>query len=82
MVDVTHHGDDRRSRLGLDVGGLGFGQQRIRIVLRRGLRLVAHFRGQDDRGLLIQHLVDGHHLAQFHEDLDDLRRLHRRQRGA
>ena len=32
VVDVTHHGDDRRPRLGLDVGRLGFGEQRVRIV--------------------------------------------------
>ena len=77
VVDVAHHRDDRRPRLGLDVGRFGFGEERIRIVLLRGLRLVAHFRGQDDRRLLVEHLVDRDHLAELHQRLDDLGRLHR-----
>jgi len=36
---------------------------------------VAHVGHDDHRGFLIQHLVDRHHVAQFHQHLDDFSRL-------
>jgi hypothetical protein len=33
---------------------------------------VAHFFHHDHRGVLVQRLVDGDHLAQLHQLLDDL----------
>jgi hypothetical protein len=53
------------------------GQQRFRIVLGGSEGLVAHLFHQDHRGFLVQHLVDGAHLAQLHQLLDDLGCLHR-----
>ena len=76
MVDVAHHGHDRRARqrLGLlrrhVLVGEGF-----RIVQRGNHRAVAHFLHDDHRGVLVQRLVDGRHLAQLHQLLDDFRRL-------
>lgn len=79
MVDVAHHGHDRRAGLGLDVLLFlhPFDQQRFRIVQLGRDRLVAHFLDHDHRGLLIQHLVDRDHLAELHHLLDDLGRLDR-----
>src|SRR5471030_2036910 len=72
MVDVTHDGDHRCTRLRFEVSMLTLvGQQRFRIVLFGGVGFVAHLLDQDHRGFLIQHLVDGAHLAQFHQLLDD-----------
>jgi len=34
--------------------------------------IVAHFLDQQCRSILIQHLVDGHHHAHFHQFLDNL----------
>ena len=56
---------------------LRFGEQRIRIVELRRLRLVAHFLDHDHRRLLVEHLVDRHHRAELHQRLDDLGGLHR-----
>ena len=78
MVDVTHDGDDRRTRQRLDVvRRLRLGQQRVRIVELRGLRLVPHLLDQDHRRLLVEHLVDGDHRAHLHHRLDELGGLHR-----
>ena len=73
VVDVTHHGHHRRTRQLLGVGMLlADVQQGFRIVQLGGERLVAHFFHHDHGGFPVQHLVDGHHLAELHHLLDDL----------
>ena len=72
VVDVTHDGNHRCARGRLEVSVLTLvGQQCFRIVFRRGKCLVAHFFHENHRGFLVQHLVDGAHLAQLHQLLDD-----------
>ena len=85
VVDVAHDRDHRRTRLGFGFAGrrrsrssrLGLGEQRLRIVQLRGDRVVAQFGDDDHRGVLIEHLVDRHHLAELHQHLDDLGGLDR-----
>jgi len=80
VVDVAHDGDHRRPRLLHHLGGgggLGFGQQRLGVVQLGGDRAMTQLGDYDHRRVLVQHLVDGHHLAQLHQDLDDLGCLQR-----
>jgi hypothetical protein len=49
----------------------------FRVVQRRHDGLVAHFLDHDHGGVLVQRLVDGDHLAQLHQVLDDLGGLDR-----
>ena len=79
MVDVTHDSDHWRTRqhfvLRLDF--CVFFEERIRIVELGGKGLVAHLFHQNHRGFLVELLVDGDHLTQLHQLLDDLGRLDR-----
>ncbi len=79
VVDVAHDGDHRRARhrLVLRVGFGLFLEEGIGIVELGGHRRVAHLLDDDHRGLLVELLVDGDHLAQLHQLLDDLGGLHR-----
>jgi hypothetical protein len=52
-------------------GGFFFGEG-FRVVQLGGQRLVAHLLDDDHRRLLVELLVDGDHLAQLHQLLDDL----------
>jgi hypothetical protein len=61
----------RGSCLGL-VRGLFFLGEGFRVVELGGQRLVAHLLDDDHRRLLVELLVDGDHLAQLHQLLDDL----------
>ena len=76
VVDVTHHGHHRCTWQGLDIQlrHIVVGK-RFRIVQRSDNRLVAHFFHHDHRGVLVQRLVDGDHLAHLHQRLDHFRRL-------
>ncbi len=81
VVDMTHDGDDRRSRDFLAIFP-GFGNQFALDVLRLGrARLMAHFLGHKNGGFLVQRLVDGHHRTHVHQGLDQLARLDRHQLG-
>src|SRR5690606_37012557 len=77
MVNVTHDGHHRRTAdfFALEVHGLG--QAVFQIAFLDVFDLVAHVFGYDGRGVLIQHLVDRHHVAVLEHVLDDLGRLHR-----
>ena len=78
MVDVTHDGDHRRARQLLALrGDVFFFEERVRIVQLGGEGLVAHLLDHDHRGLLVELLVDGDHLAQLHQLLDHLGGLDR-----
>ena len=76
VVDVAHDGHDRRARqlLGFRHGGR-FVQEGFRIVQLGGDGDVAQFLDHDHGRFLVQHLVDGDHLAQLHQVLDDFRGL-------
>ena len=73
VVDMAHDGDDGRARLELLVrhrcrpirpfDHVGFGD---------ALDLVAHFLGDDLRGIGVDHVVDRVHLALLHQELDDV----------
>ena len=72
VVDVTHDGHDRRARRQLRriVGDVehafldvGFGD---------ALDAVAEFLGDELGGVGVDHVVDRHHLALLHQDLDDV----------
>ncbi len=77
MVDVAHHRDDRGARQGFGlVGRLGVGQEGFRIIQLGGDGGMAEFLDHDHGRFLVQDLVDGDHLAQLHQVLDDLGRLH------
>ena len=69
MVDVTHHGDHRRTRQHLDSCSAvpSSFQEGFRVVELGGNRLVAHFLDHDHGRFLVQRLVDGDHLAQLHQ---------------
>ncbi len=78
VVDVAHHRDHRcAGRLFVLLLGLLFLEEGFRIVQLGSQRLVAHLLDDDHRRLLVELLVDGDHLAQLHQLLDDLGRLHR-----
>ena len=72
-VTTGARGSDSCSRVGL--GSLL--EEGVRIVELGGERRVAHFLDDDHRRLLVELLVDRDHLAELHQLLDDLRRLHR-----
>ncbi len=76
VVNVTHHGHNRRTRQQFCVGDFAFDQHRFRIVQLGRNRVVTQFLDDDHRRFLVQHLVDGDHLAELHHRLDDFRRLH------
>ncbi len=78
VVDVTHHGDDRRTRQRFRRRRLrAFGEQRVRVVELGRDRLVPHFLDDDHRRFLIEHLIDRDHRAELHHRLDDLGGLDR-----
>ena len=61
------------------------GFKRLRQLTEKSIRLiqlgrlgdVSHVFHHDHRGLLVQHLIDGDHAAEFDQGLDDRSRLHR-----
>ena len=73
VIDVAHHGDDRRPRDHLaDDGFLGR-------LFDRGLRVegnvldtVAELAGEQRGGVDVEHLVERRHLAEFHQFLDQV----------
>ncbi|MNC31826.1 hypothetical protein D3C75_801610 [compost metagenome] len=81
MVDVTHDGDHRRARLGLALELEGFGQLFFQCVLADQRDLVAQLFGNQLRGFLVEHLVDGHRGAHLEHELDHLGAFHRHLRG-
>ena len=77
VIDVTHDGDDRRTRLQVLGRRLRALQVLLDLVLLEHLRRVAHLLDHEHRGVLIDRLVDGRHDAHVHQDLDDFGRLDR-----
>src|SRR5690606_27891512 len=77
MVNVTHDRHHRRTADFFAFEVHGQGQAVFQVTFLDLLDLVAHVFGNDGRGVLIQHLVDSHHVAVLEHVLDDLGRLHR-----
>ena len=72
VVDVTHHGHDRRARLG--VGGVvgGVEQALFDVGRRHALHGVAELFGDQLRGIGIDHVGDLVHRALLHQHADDV----------
>ena len=72
MVNVTHDSHDRCPRHQLGVQMLfAFFQQCFRIIQLGSMCTMAHFFNHDHGSFLIQNLIDGNHLPQLHQMLDD-----------
>ena len=74
VVDVTHHGHDRRTRLG--IGGIVDDVEQAFFDVGRGDALdgVAHFLGDQLRGVGVDHVGDLVHRALLHQQADDVDR--------
>ena len=73
VIDVTHHGDDRRPRDHLADDGF------LRRLFDRGLGIernvldaVAELTREQRGGIDVEHLVERRHLAEFHQFLDQV----------
>ena len=80
VIDVSHDGDHRRTgnRRGLGQGlGIRVLEESLGVVEFCGDSLVSHLLNDNHGRLLIQHLIDGHHLTHLHEHLDHLSPLDR-----
>ena len=74
VVDMAHHGDDRRARLG--IGGIVDDVEQALFDVGRGDALdgVAQFLGDQLRGVGIDHVGDLVHRALLHQHADDVDR--------
>src|SRR5690606_31514949 len=77
VVNVTHDGHDRRAADFFTFVVHGHDQTIFQVAFLDLLDLVAHVFSQDGGGVLIQHLVDGHHVAVLEHVLDNFGSLHR-----
>src|SRR5690606_35956204 len=77
VVDVPHHGHDRRAGNGVAFEPQVFGQLLFQGVVADQLDLVAQLFGDQLGSFLIQHLVDGYRRTHLEHELDDFRRLDR-----
>ena len=77
VVDVAHDGNHRRARLHVRLGmNNRVGQIRLGIITFGSFGHVAEFTDENHRRFLIQHLVDRHHRAHLHHNLDHFSGLH------
>ena len=77
---MTHDGHHRRTRYGSCLGNLlrlGVFQEGFRIIELGCKCLVTHLFHHDHGRLLVEHLIDGHHLAHLHQSLHHLGALDR-----
>ena len=79
MIDVPHNGNNRRTRLCFDFcfGELGIREKCFGTIQRRILGNVTQLLHDDHRGFLVQHLIDGYHIAHFHQSFDNLSGFYR-----
>ena len=77
MVDVAHHGHHRSARQRLGVRLHFVVGECLGVIQRGNHRGVAQLFDHDHGGVLVQRLVDGDHLAQLHQLLDDFAGLDR-----
>ena len=71
VVHVAHDGHHRRARQRFGLGVLLLVREGLRVVQRGNHGGVAQLFYHDHGGILVQRLVDGDHLAQLHQLLDD-----------
>ena len=78
VVDVTHHGNNGRTRqcFGIALRGAVF-QEGFGVVGGGRLADVAEFFHHNQRGILVERLVDGYHHAHLHQGLDHFHAFHR-----
>ena len=74
MVDVTHHGHHRRTRFGIGRIVNGIEQAFLDVCRGHALDGVAHFLGDQLRGVGIDHVGDLVHRALLHQKPDDVDR--------
>ncbi len=74
MVDMAHDGDDRRTRLQIVVGVGRVEQAFLDVGFGDALDGVAHFLGDELRGVGVDHVGDLQHLALLHQQADDVDR--------
>ncbi len=77
VIDVSHHGHDRRARQHLERGVRLALQVVLDDVFLAQHRRVAHFLDHQHCGVLLDHLIDRRHHAHVHHDLDDFGGLDR-----
>ena len=78
MIDVTHDGHYWRTWRQLILNLLHrFVQECIWIIQFRRKGFMTHFFHQNHGGVLIQHLVNRHHLPHAHQNFDQLRGFNR-----
>ena len=71
MIHMAHHSHDRRTRLlGALMLGQGFLQLFFQYIGTDQLARVAQLFHHQDRGILVDHLIDGGHHTQLHQLLD------------
>ena len=75
VVDVAHHCHHRRPGFGLAINGAAGLQQILGTFGPAFLDRVAQLRHDNGGRVAVEHLIDGHHRAEFHQGLDDLGRL-------
>ena len=72
MVNVAHDGDHRCARQGFSLLALHVLVGECFRIIQRGCNgLVTHFFHHDHGGVLVQRLIDGDHLSELHQLLDD-----------
>ena len=77
MIDVAHHGHDRRTHLQLFRFGLDALQVVLDLIFLEQLGAVAQLFDHQHRGVALDRLIDRRHDAQVHQHLDHLGRLDR-----
>ena len=79
MVDVTHNGNNRRTRFCFNLRSrrLGIRQKCLGTIQGRIFGDMTQLLHHDHRGFLIQHLIDGYHIPHLHQSLDHFGRLYR-----
>ena len=74
VIDMAHDGDNGRARFDLRRIVRYIEKTLFHVGFRHPTHAVAHFLGNQLRGIGIDHIVDGCHLALLHEQADDVDR--------
>ena len=77
VVNVPHHRNNGWARQQFCRAGGFFAQEGIGVVDGGGFSDVSHFFHHNQRGFLVQRLVDGNHHAHFHQRFDHFHAFHR-----
>ncbi len=67
MINMSHYRDDRCAGYqGSIIRRLVCGEQGLGVLELSGGRFMTHLLDDQNRCVLVKHLVDGHHRAHFH----------------